>query len=274
MKSLIGSQSFPWWQHYNRMGKDVAEHLDETLAQVKAAGLQAWEGGFTTEEQALQLRDLLKKHDLVMPSMYVGGRFHEGDIAGIIKSRMLLAGWAHKYLGTKVIVCNPEPDSKEKNPKTDAQLRKQAESVNELARQLAAIGMKFAYHTHAPEMRCGAREFHHTLLGTDPALVGLCLDTHWIYRGCENSQVALEDITMLYGSRIASLHVRQSQKGIWTEYLQEGDIDFRPVAACLKAHKFSGPIIIETAFEEGTPHLLTMTESHRRSREWLESQLK
>ena len=47
----------------------------------------------------------------------------------------------------------------------------------------------------------------------------LCLDTHWIYRGAGNSNVALFDILKLYGDRVVSLHLRQSVGGVWSETL-------------------------------------------------------
>lgn len=128
-----------------------------------------------------------------------------------------------------------------------------------------------AYHTHDSEMRCGAREFTHMMRAVDPACMDFCFDAHWIYRGCGNSQVAMEDILEMYGSRIVSLHLRQSLGGIWPEYLQPGDIDYSPLWSSLKTRGFDGPAIIETAFEDGTPSDLPMEISHALSREWIES---
>ncbi len=107
------------------------------------------------------------------------------------------------------------------------------------------------------------------MLGTDPAHVGLCLDAHWIYRGAGNSEVALYDIVKLYGPRIASLHLRQSRGGVWAQTLGDGDIDYRPLAAALRALSFDGPAILEQCFEEGTPSDLPPVERERRSRQWV-----
>ena len=78
--------------------------------------------------------------------------------------------------------------------------------------RLQAMSMTLAYHNHDMEMRCSAREFHHMMLGTDPELVTLCLDAHWIYRGSEDSSVALFDIVKLYVKRISEFHIRQKRQ--------------------------------------------------------------
>jgi len=79
------------------------------------------------------------------------------------------------------------------------------------------MGLTLSYHNHDIELRNAAREFHHMMVGTDPAYVTLCLDAHWIYRGAGNSAVALFDVLKLYGPRITELHLRQSKDNIWTE---------------------------------------------------------
>ena len=70
----------------------------------------------------------------------------------------------------------------------------QAEALDKLGARLKQMRLILAYHNHDAELRNAAREFHHMMLGTDPALVTLCLDAHWIYRGAGNSAVALFDM--------------------------------------------------------------------------------
>ncbi len=111
--------------------------------------------------------------------------------------------------------------------------------MNRLGAELKKIGLTLAYHNHDMELREAAREFHHMMLGTDPANVTLCLDSHWVYRGSGNSQIALFDIVKLYGSRVSELHLRQSKDGVWTEALGDGDIDYRAFASALRRR---GPV--------------------------------
>ena len=169
-------------------------------------------------------------------------------------------------IGTEVIVTNPNPIN---GDKTDDQLKTQAEALNVLGGQLASEGIQLAYHTHTPEMKNAAREFHHMMLGTDPGHMGLCLDAHWVFRGAGNSQVALYDIVKLYAFRIRELHLRQSKDGVWTEVLGDGDIDYRPLAALLKEMNFAGPLILEQCVEKGTPRTLSGADRQKQSRRYL-----
>jgi inosose dehydratase len=170
-------------------------------------------------------------------------------------------------------VVNPEPiDWREPLDKDDAQLRTQAKAVQALGERLRGVGVRLAYHTHSPEMRQAAREFHHTLRATDPAAVGLCLDAHWIYRGAGNSRVALEDVVGMYADRIASLHLRQSQGGVWSEsFTAEGDIDYPAIVATLRAAGFDGPVVLEQAREQGTPQTVAFDKALRQCREAAEA---
>jgi inosose dehydratase len=120
-------------------------------------------------------------------------------------------------------------------------------------------------HNHAPEMRDEGRELRSNLDRTDPALVGFCADTHWIYRGGGDLLEYLER----YGDRLGSLHLRNSVAGVWSETLGDGDLDHRAIAAKLAAARFDGPLIVELAIEEGTPQTRSLVENMRISRAYL-----
>lgn len=266
---IVGTQSYTWYQAYQEaQGKPLAEHWDEVLAQVAQAGCQAFENtvdAIATPALAEAMGRLLAKHGLSMPSVYAGSRLHDEGWEESVREVLERARLA-RQLGATVLVTNPQPLPQDK---TDAQLRLQARALDTLGRELRSLGLRLAFHNHSVEMRASAREFHHMLLGTDPAHVGLCLDTHWIYRGAGNSQVALEDIVQLYGARIASLHLRQSRSGVWTQTLCDGDLDYGPLVASLRALRFDGPLIMEQAVEAGTPTGLPPVERERLSRQWV-----
>ena len=266
---IVGTQSYTWYQAYQEaQGKKLAEHWDEVLAQVAQSGCQAFEittDAIATPALAETMGRLLAKHGLSMPSVYAGSRLHDAGWEASVNEVIAGARLA-KRLGAKVLVTNPQPLPQDK---TDAELRIQAKALDALGRELRGLGLRLAFHNHSVEMRASAREFHHMMLGTDPAHVGLCLDTHWIYRGAGNSQVALDDIVQLYGARIASLHLRQSRDGVWTQTLCDGDIDYRPLVASLHSLHFDGPLIMEQAVEQGTPTGLPPVERERLSREWV-----
>jgi inosose dehydratase len=206
---------------------------------------------------------LAAANDLQLVSMYAGGILHTADWPAIVDGIVQKALWMKPH-GTRIVVVNPDPIEWGKPlAKDDGQLRLQLRAIKKLGADLSREGMALAYHTHDPEMLHGAREFHHMLMNTDPAEVGLCLDTHWVWRGCGNSQVALDDLIGLYGQRIRSLHLRQSHDGVWDEVFGEGDISHVRLVACLKSIGFEGPLLLEQAYEEGTPTALEPIETHR-----------
>jgi inosose dehydratase len=149
--------------------------------------------------------------------------------------------------------------------KTDEQLKVQAAALDRLGARLQQMGMVLAYHNHDMELRLAAREFHHMMVGTDPAHVTLCLDAHWIYRGAGNSQVALFDVLKLYGPRITELHLRQSQNHIWTESFGPGDIDYPRLAAYLLAIGIKPLLVLEQAVEAGSPNTMNAVEAFQKS---------
>jgi inosose dehydratase len=103
------------------------------------------------------------------------------------------------------------------------------------------------------------------LAATDPDAVRLCLDLHWVYRGAENSQVALEDIIRLYAPRISELHIRQSKGGVWDETVGAGDIDMALIGAMLAERGVRPLLVLEHAYEDGTPQTMGEVEAHAAS---------
>jgi inosose dehydratase len=130
------------------------------------------------------------------------------------------------------------------------------------------MGLTLAYHNHDMELRNAAREFHHMMLGTDPAHMTLCLDAHWIYRGAGNSQVALFDVIKLYGSRISELHLRQSQNGVWTEAFGPGDIDYPRLADVVLKIGVKPLLVLEQCVEAASPNTMNAVEASKRNIEY------
>jgi len=204
-----------------------------------------------------------------MRSLYVNSVLHERIKADESIDAVLAIAEKAKRLGTKIIVTNPSP-IRWGGPqnKDDAQLKVQATALEKLGRRLKAMGLTLSYHNHDIELRNAAREFHHMMLGTDPAYVTLCLDAHWIYRGAGNSAVALFDILKLYGPRITELHLRQSEDNIWTETFGDGDIDYPVLAKHLLNISVRPHIVLEQAVETGSPKTMTTVEAFKRSSQY------
>jgi inosose dehydratase len=146
--------------------------------------------------------------------------------------------------------------------KSDDQLETQLYYLEMMGRELRKMGVTLAYHTHDMEMHAGAREFHHMLQNTSPENVSFCFDVHWVYRGSQNSQLAVFDVLKMYGNRIVELHLRQSEDGIWKETFGDGDIDYQRFADELKKIKVKPHLVIEQCVEGKTPNTLNAVAAH------------
>jgi len=265
----VACNQYPWGTFYSREKKDFNALLDSGLAEVKASGNDGFEPGVGGLQQIEQMVPLLKKHGLEMRSLYVNSTLHDAAQADKSIEEVLAAAAKAKAVGTRIIVTNPSP-LRWGGPenKTDEQLKVQAAALDRLGAGLKKVGLILAYHNHDIELRNAAREFHHMMVGTDPANVTLCLDAHWIYRGSGNSQVALFDVLKLYGPRITELHLRQSQNGVWTEAFGPGDIDYHRLADYLLKIGVKPLLVLEQAVEAGSPKTMNAVEAFKKSTQY------
>ncbi|MHB8902416.1 MAG: sugar phosphate isomerase/epimerase family protein [Thermoguttaceae bacterium] len=268
-KLHVACNQFCWINMYQREKKNFNADLDAGLAEVKRSGMDGLEAMLGDPAAADQMIPLLKKHGLEMRSFYTGPALHDAATAKAgIRQVVETAARAKEQIDVQICVVNPAPVRE--GEKTDAQLQTQAEAMTQLGAALLERGIKLAYHFHAPAWEKDGREFHHVMTRSDPKLVHLCFDTHWVYRGSGNNVERVYEVARLYGKRSAELHLRQSKDGIWTETFTEGDIDHAKVAAILKAQGVKPLLVLEQAVEKGTPATMDAVESHRRSRAYVE----
>ena len=263
----VATNTYPWGTFAKRKGSSFPLHTDASLAAIAAAGLPGYEPAVNSPAEFDGLAERLARHGLEMRSLYVNSLLHDEARARQSHDEVLAIARRAVALGTRIIVTNPSP-IRWGGPenKTDAQLAGQARALDRLGAELRALGVTLAYHNHDIELRHGGREFHHMLTATDPAHVKFCLDAHWVFRGCGNSQVALFDALEHYGSRIVELHLRQSRDGVWTEvFTADGDIDYRRLAAWLVQRSLSPLLVLEQAVEKGSPDTLDAVAAHRQS---------
>ena len=251
---------------YGRENKDFMASLDIGLAAVATTGVQGFEPIANNPDDIEKLAPLLKKHKLQMRSLYVNSTLHKTQQIETSIDSILETASKAREIGAHIIVTNPSPINWDgKTAKDDKQLRLQAGALNTLGSELRKLDLKLAYHNHDMEMRNSAREFHHMMLGTDPKLVTLCLDAHWVYRGSGNSNVALFDIIKLYGKRVSELHIRQSKNNIWSEQVCDGDIDYSKLATELVQMGVKPHLVIEQAVETESPKTMDAVQAHKNS---------
>jgi len=264
----IACQQYTWYSYFLRENKNWMENPETSLEAFLSTGLRGYEPSFGGPEEVSVLNRQLEQLGIGHKSMYVNSVLHEPLIVEENIAQILTIAREAVKAGITILVTNPTPlDWNGKDNKTDDQLKTQAIALNHLGEKLKAIGVTLAYHNHDAEMRESAREFHHMLTSTDPAVVKLCLDAHWIYRGSGNSQVALFDIVEMYANRIVEVHIRQSHDGIWSEVFEEGDIDYSRLVTVLKNKKLKPHLVLEQAAENGTPHTMDAVAAISRSLE-------
>ena len=262
---MLVTNIYPWLTFYRRQGRDFEANLESSIKEIKQSGADSLEPILSTPEKTVQLADALIDQGVAMVSAYVNSKLHEkADVQESIDTVLKLTRIAQDRMGTKIIVTNPihiRWDGPEN--KNDDQIKLQGESLTTLGEALSREGLTLAYHNHDPELRLAGREFHHMLASTDPRYVKFCLDSHWIFRGSGDSNVALYDVIKLYGDRIVELHVRQSRKGIWTETLGDGDIDYSFLTKVIREIGIHPLVTVEQAVEENSPNTMDSLAAHK-----------
>ena len=270
----VAAQEYPWRTWAKRAGEPwppaTAEGLRDVLNKTKAAGCAGWEPLAETAADIEALWPELTHTGLDLGSVYTNAVLHDPAEVEAETNRVLGIVDAARVKGCRVLVLNPTPIRRggDEN-KSDGQLRTQRAALERLGRAVAARGVGLAYHNHDAELRAGAREYHHMLAGTDPAAVKLCLDAHWVFRGCGNSAAAALDAARLYGDRVAEIHLRNSEGGTWTEAFGPGDLDHAAVRGVLESRGVGGfglpggvRLVLEQAIEEGTAVTMTPAAAH------------
>lgn len=260
----VATNAYPWITFARRANQQLKMHSDEFLAEIAQTGITGYEPIINDPSALVGLGNRLEKHGLYMRSLYVNSTLHdearsESSITGVLA----IADEAVR-IGATIIVTNPSPIRwGGPEDKSDAQLRTQAVALDRLGAELRKRGMMLAYHNHDAELRQGGREFHHMLTATDPENVKLCLDAHWVFRGCGNSEVAVFDALSHYHQRIIELHLRQSNDGVWNEsFAATGDIDYLRLFRYLAERDIEPHFVLEQAVEGKSSNDLTAVEAH------------
>ena len=260
----ISCNTYNWLTFYRREGKEWWQDPEACAKEFLQTGLTAIEPSFTSVEQAAQMIAVLRKYNIQLPSIYVNSLLHKAEESSkSIETVLSIAREVKKY-NTRIIVTNPSPLKwGGTEAKSDAELLEQSANMERLGEELRKMDLILAYHTHDTEMLAGAREFHHMLQNTSASNVSFCFDVHWMYRGSQNSTVAVFNTLKMYGNRVVELHLRQSVNGIWSETFREGDIDYVKLAAELEKQKVRPHLVIEQCVEDKSPNTMNAVEAHK-----------
>ncbi len=263
---LIATNMYPWSTFAKRAKEPFQAHSDQLLEDIASCGIAGYEPIINSAAEFDSLGERLEKHSLKMRSIYVNSTLHDESLVDKSIESVVEIGDSAAKLGVKIIVTNPSPIRwGGPEDKTDSQLRLQAKSLDRLGAELKKRSIVLAYHNHDAELRQGAREFHHMLTGTDATNVKFCLDSHWVFRGCGDSEVAVFDALEQYKERIVELHLRQSKQGVWTEaFTMQGDIDYVRLFGFLESQSITPHLVLEQAVENGSANDLGCVKAHRK----------
>lgn len=242
-------EGYIFQQYAARQKKPLSEIVEAAFAMAREAGFHNIEINPAFFERGFRDRTLssLRANRLRMPSVYAGGVMHQEQLAEQTLARALEIAALCRPFGCKAVVTNPDPKPAQAR-KTDAELAVEAKSLNRAGRALRSQGYELRVHHHTPQLLDNAREWRYILHNTNPRDVALCLDLDWAHQGGFEPLALLREA----GARVREIHVRNSKNKLWLEAFEDGDIDYRAVAAYLKRQKLQPLVVVELAYRENT----------------------
>jgi inosose dehydratase len=252
--------------------------LDE-IAETGYTGIELGPYGYLPTDADV-LRGELDKRGLQLLSAFVPVKLvdksaHEAGVQAALKVGRLL-----NALGAKYIVLADDNGSvpelvqnagrRSGSALDSAQWDTFVNGVHKVAQRLHdELGMQVVFHHHGAGYVETPNEVRELLTRTDPALVGLCLDTgHYHYAGGDAVQCIRE-----FGERVRYLHLKDCDPRIAAESraagrnyfeavaagvfcpLGEGEVDFRGVVDAMNALGYDGWAIVEQDILTDDPDL-------------------
>ena len=282
------------WGIFEFAGQSSQQSWESVLDEIAAAGYEGTElgpyGYLPTEPRALRIA--LAARGLRLLSAFVPVRLADrsAHAAGLATARhvgALLAesGCAHIVLSDDN-AADPQRLARAGRIEPgdgldDGGWRALAEGVNTIARHMQAeFRLETVFHHHCAGYVETPVEVARLLELTDPAMVGLCLDTgHYIYGGGDPVECI-----RLHGSRVRYLHFKDADPAVMARARREGlnyfqavaaglfcelgrgCVDFAGVIAVMNELGYDGWAVVEQDIVAGTG---TPVESARRNREYL-----
>ncbi len=250
---------------------DATPVLDTVFSDLSYAGvdgLEIMEGQLRHEDSVKRLRELIKKYRLPVTGSSYGVGFNMWDKKqhltilddiGVVIPRLAEVGG--KTFGISV--------GDKEGLKTEQELDDQAELLIKIRRICEDHGIKANLHNHIYEVENDMHDLKGTLARIPDFKLGP--DLNWLIRAGINPV----EFINTFGKQIVYLHIRdQYQDGTWSEYVGQGDTDFEPIAAALKAQNFNGQAAIELAFPNDFVPKNELREDWKMSREFVRNTFK
>jgi inosose dehydratase len=210
------------------------------LDEMVAAGYNATEWGMNMERDAAKLLADLQQRNLQILGGFVGLELRNREKRDKEMERALEIGRFFQSVGAPYLIAADGGDDRRRGEAghvdpngalTKEQWQSLATGLNDLARELAPMGIKVVFHNHVGTYVETEAETGRLLEETDPALVSWCLDCgHLAYGGGDNLR-ALEK----YGNRVGYVHI----KDVDGQVLQKSRENAWSFAQALKSYIFA-----------------------------------
>jgi len=210
------------------------------LDEMVAAGYNATEWGMNMERDAAKLLADLQQRNLQILGGFVGLELRNREKRDKEIARALEIGRFFQSVGAPYLIAADSGDDRRRSEAghvdpsgalTKEQWNSLATGLNDLARELAPMGIKVVFHNHVGTYVETEPETARLLEETDPALVSWCLDCGHLAYGGGDTLRALEK----YGNRVGYVHI----KDVDGQVLQKSRENGWSFAQALKSYIFA-----------------------------------
>jgi inosose dehydratase len=255
------------------------------LDEMVAAGYNATEWGMNMERDAAKLLADLQQRNLQILGGFIGLELRNREKRDKEIVRALEIGRFFQSVGAPYLIAADSGDDRRRSEAghvdpngalTKDQWNSLATGLNDLARELAPMGIKVVFHNHVGTYVETEPETARLLDETDPALVSWCLDCGHLAYGGGDTLRALEK----YGNRVGYVHIKdvdgqvlqksrekgwsfaQALKSYIFAPLGEGIARVPEVIDSLRQAGYTGWVVIEQDTTPGDPTKVAAKNRH------------
>ena len=242
----------------------ILETVFSDLSYAGISGLELMEGQLRHNDSVKRINQLIKKHQLPVSGSSYGVGFNMWDKSqhkAIMEDIKIVVPRLGEVGGKTFGISVGGKDG----IKTEAELDAQADLLKKIRVICKDNGIVANLHNHTYEVENNMHDLKGSLARIPDFKLGP--DLNWLIR----AGVDPVDFITTYGKQIEYLHIRdQYNDGTWTEYVGQGDTDFKAIAAALKAQGFSGQVAIELAFPNDFTPINELKQDWKMSREFIQ----
>jgi len=251
---------------------DCTPVLDTVFSDLSYAGidgLELMEGQLRHEDSVERLNGLIEKYQLPVSGSSYGVGFnmwkddeHKAILEDINLVVPRLGEVGGKTFGISV-------GGKSDGLKTEAELDAQADILKKIRSICSDNGLVANLHNHTYEVENDLHDLKGTLARIPDFDLGP--DLNWLIRAGVDSV----DFINTYGKQIVYLHIRDQYKdGTWSEYVGQGDTNFKAIGRALRKKGFNGEAAIELAFPDNFTPKNELKEDWKLSRDYIKKTFK